>query len=301
VLLAPARDADAAVKLKARATGTGGDGFVSLTLSTAAGPVLVSFRLFALGADGKSLLLYQAGVRGFQASRPRVAGEAGLLAEASDEAYLRGDFGPVLWNGGDGTAEARYLETVSNAAQSFGRLLAFGLDKTRWEVLVAEVPAPGAAIAEWRKRIDAGKDGGIARRLRRFHDQFLVSLDGLVGDLARQIDEQTAVALLTPSSFVLAGPGVSAERNLGSVPPAAIAPTLATLLGFETSPTDPPPLRTALSRLPPPAPAPARGKKKTEDVGDPTRRPGFRPSKAADDAPSRQARLLQNRSDVDRP
>jgi hypothetical protein len=299
VLLAPSRDVDAAVKLRARAPGAGGDGFGLLLLPTTAGPVPVSFRLFALGADGKTLLLHQAGVRGFLSSRARVAGAAGVLAEASDEAYLRGDFGPLLWNGGDGTAEARYVETVANAAQSFSRLLAFGLEKTRWEVLMAEVPAPGPAIAEWRKRIEAGKDGGIARRLRRFHDQYLVSLDGLVGDLARQIDSQTAVTLLTPSSFVLAGPGVAAEKNLGSISAAAVAPTLATLLGFETPPSEVAPLRAALSRLPPPTPA--RGKKKTEDVGDPTR-PGIaRPTKTADHAAGSQARLLQRRSDVDRP
>jgi hypothetical protein len=299
VLLAPSRDVDAAVKLRARAPGAGGDGFVTLPVPTAGGPLPVSFRLFALGADGKSLLLHQEGVRGFVSSRARVGGAAGVLAEASDEAYLRGDFGPLLWNGGDGTAESRYVETVANAAQSFGRLLAFGLEKTRWEVLLAELPAPGPAIAEWRKRIDAGKDGGIARRLRRFHDQYLVSLDGLVGDLARQIDGQTAVTLLTPSSFVLAGPGVAAEKNLGSVSATSVAPTLATLLGFETAPGDVAPLRAALSRLPPPTPP--RGKKKSEDVGDPTR-PGLpRPTNTADHAAGAQARLLQRRSDVDRP
>ncbi len=298
VLLAPSRDVDEAVKLKPRAPGAS-DGFASLLVPTAAGPVPVSFRLFALGADGKSLLLHQAGVRGFVSSRARVGSAAGVLAEPSDEAYLRGDFGPLLWNGGDGTAEARYVETATNAAQSFSRLLAFGLDKTRWEVLLAEVPPPGPALVEWRKRIEAGKDGGVARRLRRFHDQYLVSLDGIVGDVARQIDGQTAVTLLTPSSFVLAGPGVTAEKNLGSVSATSVGPTLATLLGFEPATSDVAPLRAALSRLPPPAPA--RGKKKTQDVGDPTRPGVARPTKTADDASRSPARPLQHRSLVDRP
>src|SRR5262249_6632224 len=96
VLLAPSRDVDAAVKLKARAPGGGGDAFATLLLPTSAGPVPVSFRLFALGADGNTLLLHQAGVRGFVSSRTRVGGAAGVLAEPSDEAYLRGDFGPLL-------------------------------------------------------------------------------------------------------------------------------------------------------------------------------------------------------------
>jgi hypothetical protein len=299
LLLAPSRDVAAAAKLKARVPAPGADGFVSLSLPTAGGSVPVAFRLFALGADGKALLLHQAGGRGFLASRARVAGAAGVLADASDEVYLRGDFGPVLWSGGDGTAEARYLETVAHAAHSFGRLLAFGLQRTRWEVLMAEVPPPGPAIVEWRRRIDDGKEGPITRRLRRFLDQYLVSLDGLVGDLARQIDDGTAVTLLTPTSFILAGPGVAAEKNLGPASAGVVAPTLSTLLGFEPSPTDAPPLRAALSRLPPPVPA--RGQKKSEGVGDPTRPLVSPASLAASSTPSRPARLLQPRSDVDRP
>ena len=274
VLLAPSRDVDAAAKLKARVSAPGADAFVSVALPTAAGSATAAFRLFALGADGKSLLLHQAAARGFVASRARVAGAAGVLAEASDEVYLRGDFGPVLWNGGDGTAETRYLETVAHAAQSFGRLLAFGLERTRWEVMMAEVPAPGSAIVEWRRRIDAGKDDKITRRLRRFLDQYLVSLDGLVGDVARQIDDGTAVTLLTPTSVVLAGSGVAAEKNLGSAPAAVVAPTLSTLLGLETPPSDESLLRAALSRLPPLVPA--RG-------------------------PKKKAHLPQPRSDADRP
>jgi hypothetical protein len=274
VLLASSRDVDAAAKLKARVSAPGADAFVSVALPTAAGSVTAAFRLFALGADGKSLLLHQVAAHGFVASRARVAGAAGVLGEASDEVYLRGDFGPVLWSGGDGAAEGRYLETVAHAAQSFGRLLAFGLERTRWEVTMAEVPAPGPAIVEWRRRIDAGKDDKTTRRLRRFLDQYLVSLDGLVGDLARQIDDGTAVTLLTPTSVVLAGPGVAAEKNLGSAPAAVVAPTLSTLLGLEPPPSDGSFLRAALSRLPPLVPA--RG-------------------------PKKKALLPQPRSDADRP
>jgi hypothetical protein len=298
VLLSPSRDVSGGAKLKARASAPGAESFVSISVPTASGPLPVAFRLFALSADGKSFLLHQAGARAFVASRSRVAGAAGALAEASDEMYLRGDFGPVLWSGGDGTAEARYLETAAHAAQSFGRLLAFGLERTRWEVLMAELPGPGPAIVEWRRRIDAGKDGQVTRRLRRFLDQYLVSLDGVVGDLARQIDDGTAVTLLTPTSFVLAGPGVAAEKNLGAAPASAVGPTLSTLLGLEAAPSDGV-LRAALSRLPPPPPA--RGPRKTDGVGDPTRPLGSPAAKVAARASGDPARLLQPRSDVDRP
>ena len=255
VLLAATRDVASGVKLKPRVQSPGAEAFANLRVPTAAGDLAVSFRLFALGLDGKSLLLLRAGTRALEASRPRVAAAAGAGAEPSDEAYLRGDLGPVLWNGGDGTAEARYLETAANAAHSWGRLLTFALERTRWDVLMAQAPAPGPAVTEWRRRVDAGKDGATVRRLRRLLDQYNSTLDGLVGDLAQQIREDTAVALLTPASFVLAGPGVAAEKNLGAAREADVAPTLAALLGLEAPVSDGQLLRAALSRLPaPPAP-----------------------------------------------
>ncbi len=252
VLLAASRDVASGVKLKPRASSLGADAFSNLLVPTAAGDLPVSFRLFALGLDGKSLLLHRAATRALVASRPRVAAAAGAMAEASDEAYLGGALGPLLWNGGDGTAETRYLETVANAAHDWSQLLAFALVRTRWHVLLAQAPAPGAAVTEWRRRVDAGKDGAMLRRLRRLLDQYNSTLDGLVGDLAQQIREDTAVALLTPASFVLAGPGVSAEKNLGAARAADVAPTLAALLGLEAPVGDGQPLPAALSRLPVP-------------------------------------------------
>ncbi len=297
VLLAPSRDFAAGVKLKARPPSPGGGAFASVVLPTAAGDLPVSFRLWSFLPDGKSLLLHQPAVHDLLASRPRVASAAGVLTEASDEAYLRGDFGPVLWSGGDGTAEARYLETVANAAHDFGRLFTFGLERTRWQVLMAEAPGPGPAVAEWRRRIDARKDGANLRKLRRVMDQYLLTLDGLVGDLARQIGEDTAVALLTPTSFVLAGPGVASEKNLGSVPAANVAPTLTTLLGLEAATTEGEPLRAALPRLP--SAPPPRGPKQTQHVGDPTRSAPSRASSGPEGPASPAARLLHLRPDVE--
>ncbi len=299
VLLAASRDVAAGVTLKPRVPSPGAEAFSTLRLPTAGGDLPVSFRLFALAPDGKSLLLHQAGTRALVASRPRVAAAAGAVAEASDEAYLRGDLGPLLWNGGDGTAEARYLETADNAAHHLSRLLAFALERTRWHLLMAQAPAPGAAVAEWRRRIEAGKDGATLRRLRRFVDEYHSTLDGLVGDLAQQVREDTAVALLTPASFVLAGAGVAAEKNLGAARAADIAPTLATLLGLEAPATGGQPLRAALSRLPlPPAP---RGPRKTSRVWDSTRSNRSPPAGGAPASAPHEARLLHSTDRVDKP
>src|SRR5262249_24526268 len=125
LLLSASRDADHGVKLKPR---PGPDAFATLSLPTAGGDLALSFRLFVLSPDAKSLPLHQVPARGpLVPNRARVPAAAGAIAGASDDAYLPAELGPALWSGGDGTAEARFLETAAFAARQFDRLLVFGL------------------------------------------------------------------------------------------------------------------------------------------------------------------------------
>jgi len=298
MLLSTSRDVAAGAKLKPRPPSAGPDSFATLALPAAAGEIALPFRLFALAPDAKSLLLHQPPVRTLLASRPRVAAAAGALGGSSDEAYLRGDLGPTLWSGGDGTAEARFLETAAFAARQFDRLLTFGLARTRWQVLIAQAPPPGPAFAEWQRRLQAGKDGAVLRKLRRLSDQYLATLDGIVGDLAQQIEDDQAVALLTPTSFVLAGPGVAAEKEVGPARSVDVAPTLVALLGLEPTASEGHVLRAVLSRMPPEAPT--RGPGKTGTVANPTRPRRPSPPKSSAKAVPGEARSLQSDRDVPR-
>lgn len=296
MLLSTSRDVAAGVKLKPRPLSAGPDAFATLALPAV--EVALPFRLFALAPDAKSLLLHQPPVRTLLASRPRVATAAGALGESSDEAYLRGDLGPTLWSGGDGTAEARFLETAAFVARQFDRLLAFGLARTRWHVLVAQAPPPGLAFAEWQRRLEAGKDGVLLRKLRRLSDQYVAALDGIVGDLAQQIEDDQAVALLTPTSFVLAGPGVAAEKEVGPVRGVDVAPTLVAFLGLEPTASEGRLLRAVLSRMPPEAPT--RGPGKTGAVAKPTRPRRPSPPKSSVKAVPGEAWSLQSAQTVPR-
>jgi hypothetical protein len=242
LLLAVEKDAARAIRLKPRPAGDTADGFQALTLPLAAGPVAVSFRLFALAPDGSDLLLYQAPVSPLETSRDRVRSAAlqsivGFVGHGSVGAYRSGDFGKTLAAGGDGTAEARYLETVRLAARQLGRLSEFAARRTRYDLLIGHLPDVAEALAAWGDLLKPkrpGYDGALAARLRPHADALFRIVDECVGTLAALAGDDTMLAIAAPEGpFAVAGPGVAAGVDLGVVRAIDVAPTLSALLGID--------------------------------------------------------------------
>jgi Type I phosphodiesterase / nucleotide pyrophosphatase len=82
-----------------------------------AGRVVLRVRLFALAPDASSYLLYQPSLKIVESNHPQTAiayvtGIGGWLGNSATGPYERGAFGRTVMDGGDGTAEARYLETA---------------------------------------------------------------------------------------------------------------------------------------------------------------------------------------------
>lgn len=84
------------------------------------------FRLFHVEPDGRDFVLYHPSIDVVELNRPELA-EAyhaqvqGWFGNGAHHLYRRGSFGPTLWEGGDGTAEARYLETAELLTRQFNR------------------------------------------------------------------------------------------------------------------------------------------------------------------------------------
>jgi hypothetical protein len=83
----------------------------------AAGRVVLRVRLFALAPDASSYLLYQPSLNVVESNHPQTALEyaatiGGWIGNSATGPYGRGAFGQTVMDGGDGTAEARYLETA---------------------------------------------------------------------------------------------------------------------------------------------------------------------------------------------
>ncbi len=186
--LSVGKRATGATILKPRALGTSADAFGRVTVSVPEGTLALHFRLFALSPDGSEILLFRSEAGVLKSSRPSVAAAAladtgGFTPNGGDDVYKAGGFGAPLWKGGDGTAERRYLETVELVERQFDRLLDFGADRTRWELLIGYLPYPDEALHLWLGYLDSslpGYDAALAARLRPHMDRVLGIVDRFV-------------------------------------------------------------------------------------------------------------------------
>ena len=101
--------------------------------------------------------------RGWRRRRRRR--RAGSSATAPRWSYEQGRLGPQLWQGGDGTAEARYVETIALVTRQFARLNDFAFERTPWDLLVTYLPFPDEALHRWygRARSRAARSRPAAR------------------------------------------------------------------------------------------------------------------------------------------
>lgn len=179
------------------------DAFRSLSLRRPAGELGLHFRLFALEPDASDFLLFMAEAGFIRSNRPLAEPPAlkatgGFVGNGADDLYRLGAFGPPLFGGGDGAAEARYLETAYLVERQFRRLVDFGLDRTRWDVLFGYLPFPDEQLHLWYGHLDptlAGHEPDLARRLAPFLDRALTLLDAFVGHVAERVGADVILAV----------------------------------------------------------------------------------------------------------
>jgi hypothetical protein len=134
VLVAPARDAAHGVVVAAaevEQTDPRGRDLARhfsdpLVLATAAGRAYVRVRLFSLEPDGSDFLLFQPAIQIVEGNHPAdaaayAAAIGGWTGNGAQNLLWRGDLGTVIREGGDGTAELRYLETLEYTTRQFMR------------------------------------------------------------------------------------------------------------------------------------------------------------------------------------
>jgi hypothetical protein len=191
------------VTLKPAAVRADASAFGGLAVPLAGGEAAVYFRLFALAPDGSEVTLYRAAPHVIRSNKPRLEQAAleasgGFVGNGAAGAYDRGHLGKPLWDGGDGTAERRYLETVALAVRQASRLNDFAIDRAGWELLLTYLPIPDEAVHLWYGYLDASlpsHDPALAARLRPFLDDVLRLADGEIGHLVRRGGKDTIVAV----------------------------------------------------------------------------------------------------------
>jgi predicted AlkP superfamily phosphohydrolase/phosphomutase len=199
-----ARDLERGITLKPRpALGPSAEAFAALTLRVAGGESAVHFRLYELRPDGSAIRLYQTPPKVLRSSRPRLdaavlSAAGGFVGNGASWPYQRGELGPTLWEGGDGTAERRYLETAALVVRQMTRLSDFVHDRTAWTLMLTYLPYPDEALHTWLGRLDPGLPGHdpeVAARLRPFLDEVLRLTDGFVGHLAEKAGTEVVLAV----------------------------------------------------------------------------------------------------------
>jgi predicted AlkP superfamily phosphohydrolase/phosphomutase len=184
--------------------------FAGLSVPLGGADAAVYFRLFALAADGSALTLYRTAPHVLRSNKARLETAAfdasgGFVGNGAGRAYEKGGLGPPLWDGGDGTAERRYLETVALVVRQVSRLDDFALDRTGWELLLTYLPYPDEALHVWYGYLDPSlprHDPALAARLRPFLDEVLRLADTEIGHLARRAGADAVVAVAGDHGFI---------------------------------------------------------------------------------------------------
>ncbi len=116
-----------------------------LVISVDSGTIFLRARLFDVSADGSRYLLFVPELRVVEGNRPEVAAAydaavQGWYGNGAINLTERGAFGKTLWEGGDGTAESRYLETVELVTRQFERGSEWGWKTLRPSLMLDYFP-----------------------------------------------------------------------------------------------------------------------------------------------------------------
>ena len=151
----------------------------------------VYFRLFELSHDHSRLLLYVSEARVIQANRPEIAAAYdsavhGVLGNGGGRVMERGELGPRVPHGGDGTAEYRYMETAELVTRQFMRGTEWGRRTYHPELQTDYTPYPDEALHTFLGYADPGTPNvsaaareNAARMLKRVYMLIDIRLEQL--------------------------------------------------------------------------------------------------------------------------
>lgn len=116
-----------------------------LSVTTEQGNTFLRLRLFAAEEDGSDFLLYHPAMHVMDINHPEKRDRydeqvRGWFGNSSTRLYSRGGLGTPLFENGDGTAEARYLETAELATRIFNKGSSFFWNELGVDLLVDYFP-----------------------------------------------------------------------------------------------------------------------------------------------------------------
>jgi hypothetical protein len=164
-----------------------------LHLNFQGSPVSLSFRLFTLAADGSEFRLFHTAAHRVDASDTELGTRyvrevGGWLGNASLGLLRRGDFGTPLSRGGDGSAEAHYLETAELHTRQFMQGAEWILANLQPHLFADYFPLGDEIDHEFLGMVEPrfpGYDARVAARAQRVRERGWQLVDLRVGHLRR--------------------------------------------------------------------------------------------------------------------
>ncbi len=164
----------------------------------------VYLRLFDLKLDGADFLLYHTRPdRGMifpselAADFSRAAGA--FIGNGASLLYQDEALGRTMASGGDGAAEARYLETALMAQRQLEKSAIWAMHALPWDLLLLYTPFPDEAEHRWRGYADAAtnSDSKLASIASVYLERIYKLSDDFLGAVLAKRPENTLVALVS--------------------------------------------------------------------------------------------------------
>ncbi len=176
----------------------------AVLVETSRGPVPLTGRLFALAPDASTFELLIPELRVVQDNAGRDARAyqkaiGGWYGNAALSVYRSGRFGATLANGGDGSAEQRYLESLEHVTRQFMRGSEWLWRRRNAELMLDYFPLIDEVDHEWYGYVDSTTpryDAALGRRLQEFRVRAWALADMRLRALHALVANDTSAALI---------------------------------------------------------------------------------------------------------
>ena len=116
------------------------------------------FRLFTLDPALKEVMIYHSAPSRPEGNRPEVVEatyqDRTFLTGGANKAWYAGKLGKTMFEGGDGQAEARYLDTVRHHLAETKKNIRQVMARGDWELFFNYLPFPDEALHAWYGAVD---------------------------------------------------------------------------------------------------------------------------------------------------
>lgn len=153
----------------------------------------VHLRLFEMAPDLSRITLYRTPIVRDQSNRPEVlsnwlAATGAMIPTGAASLYGTGKLGPTLVDGGNGEAEARFVETVRLMVENRLAKARYGTQSYPWDLMLSYLPYPDGAEHLWYGLLDPESPvyrPDLAPRLMPHMEEICRIVDGYIGELRR--------------------------------------------------------------------------------------------------------------------